>query len=40
VRRNARVWQRDRAASSVGAFIPLSFAPGEALSSIGFMKSC
>jgi transposase len=30
VRRYARVWQRDRAASSVGAFIPLSFAPGEA----------
>jgi transposase len=31
VRRYARVWQRDRAASSVGAaFIPLRFAPGEA----------
>jgi len=30
VRRYARVWQRDRAASSVGAFVPLSFAPGEA----------
>src|SRR6202044_2062783 len=30
VRRHARVWQRDRAATSVGAFIPLSFAPGEA----------
>jgi transposase len=30
VRRYARVWQRDRAATSVGAFIPLSFAPGEA----------
>jgi transposase len=30
VRRYARVWQRDRAASIVGAFIPLSFAPGEA----------
>ncbi len=30
VRRYARVWQRDRAASAVGAFIPLSFAPGEA----------
>jgi hypothetical protein len=27
VRRYARVWQRDRAATSVGAFIPLSFAP-------------
>jgi hypothetical protein len=30
VRRYARVWQRDRTASAVGAFIPLSFAPGEA----------
>ena len=30
VRRYARVWQRHRAARSVGAFIPLSFAPGEA----------
>ena len=30
VRRYARVWQRDRTATSVGAFIPLSFAPGEA----------
>ena len=30
VRRYARMWQRDRAATSVGAFIPLSFAPGEA----------
>jgi len=30
VRRYARVWQRDRAATSVGAFIPLSFAPGAA----------
>jgi hypothetical protein len=30
VRRYARAWQRDRAATSVGAFIPLSFAPGEA----------
>src|SRR6202046_3200148 len=30
VRRYARVWQRDHAATSVGAFIPLSFAPGEA----------
>jgi transposase len=30
VRRYARVWQRDRATSAVGAFIPLSFAPGEA----------
>src|SRR5271154_1829287 len=30
VRRYARVWQRGRAATSVGAFIPLSFAPGEA----------
>ena len=32
VRRYARVWQRDRAATSVGAFIPLSFAPGRGLS--------
>jgi hypothetical protein len=24
------VWQRERAATSVGAFIPLSFAPGKA----------
>ncbi len=30
VRRYARVWQRDRAATSVDAFIPLSFAPSEA----------
>jgi transposase len=30
VRRYARAWQRDRVATSVGAFIPLSFAPGEA----------
>src|SRR5271157_5990679 len=30
VRRYARVWRRDRAATSVGAFIPLGFAPGEA----------
>ena len=30
VRRYARVWQRDRAATSSGAFIQLSFAPGEA----------
>ena len=30
VRRYARGWQRDRATTSVGAFIPLSFAPGEA----------
>jgi transposase len=30
VRRYARAWQRGRSASSAGAFIPLSFAPGEA----------
>jgi hypothetical protein len=30
VRRYSRVWQRDRSVSAVGAFIPLSFAPGEA----------
>jgi transposase len=30
VRRYARVWQRDRASTSVDAFVPLSFAPGEA----------
>jgi transposase len=30
VRRYARVWLRDRATAAVGAFIPLSFAPGEA----------
>ncbi len=31
VRRLARAWQRDRdAATSVDAFVPLSFAPGEA----------
>jgi transposase len=30
VRRYARDWQRGRAATSVGAFVPLSFAPGEA----------
>src|ERR1700712_3834223 len=30
VRRYARIWQRDRAATSGGAFVPLSFAPGEA----------
>src|ERR1700749_1102039 len=27
VRRYARIWQRDRAATLVGAFVPLSFAP-------------
>src|ERR1700749_3048015 len=30
VRRYAPVWQRDRTASAVGAFIPLCFAPGGA----------
>ncbi len=30
VRRYARSWQRDRAATSANAFVPLSFAPGEA----------
>jgi len=30
VRRYARSWQRDRAATSVDAYVPLSFAPGEA----------
>ena len=30
VRRYARGWQRDRASTPVGAFVPLSFAPGEA----------
>jgi transposase len=30
VRRYARTWQRDRAATSVDAYVPLSFAPGEA----------
>jgi transposase len=30
VRRYARSWRRGRAATSVGAFVPLSFAPGEA----------
>ena len=30
VRRYAREWQRDHASTSVGAFVPLSFAPGEA----------
>ena len=30
VRRYARGWQRDRASTSVGAYVPLSFAPGEA----------
>jgi transposase len=30
VRRYARGWQRDRAATSVDAHVPLSFAPGEA----------
>ena len=30
VRRYARAWQRDRAAASVDAYVPLSFAPGEA----------
>ncbi len=38
VRCYARVWQRDRAASSAGAFIPLSFAPGEAYQSTGAMR--
>src|ERR1700722_16474507 len=30
VRRYARGWQRDRTSTSVGAYVPLSFAPGEA----------
>jgi len=30
VRRYARTWRRERAATSVNAFVPLSFAPGEA----------
>ena len=30
VRRYARAWQRDRVSTSVDAFVPLSFAPGEA----------
>jgi len=30
VRRYARTWQRDRASTSVDAYVPLSFAPGEA----------
>ena len=30
VRRYARGWQRDRSASSADAYVPLSFAPGEA----------
>jgi transposase len=30
VRRYAREWQRHQACASVGAFVPLSFAPGEA----------
>ena len=30
VRRYARGWQRDRASASVDAYVPLSFAPGEA----------
>jgi transposase len=30
VRRYARSWQRDRVSTSVGAYVPLSFAPGEA----------
>jgi len=30
VRRYARGWQRDHASTSVGAYVPLSFAPGEA----------
>jgi transposase len=30
VRRYARAWRRERAATAVNAFVPLSFAPGEA----------
>jgi len=30
VRRYARTWRRERAATAVNAFVPLSFAPGEA----------
>ena len=30
VRRYARGWQRNRASTSAGAYVPLSFAPGEA----------
>ena len=30
VRRYARSWQRERSASTAEAYVPLSFAPGEA----------
>ncbi len=40
VRRYARVWQRDRAATSVGAFVPLSFARARRISSTGATRSC
>ena len=39
VRRYARSWG-ERASTSADAFVPLSFAPGEALSSTGAMRSC
>ncbi len=40
VRRYARGWQRDRTATSVGAFVPLSFAPGEAYQFDWSQRSC
>jgi hypothetical protein len=30
VRRYARLWRRERSASTAEAYVPLSFAPGEA----------
>jgi hypothetical protein len=35
VRRYVRRWSRERGSSTASAYVPLSFAPGEAISSTG-----
>lgn len=40
VRHYARGWHQERGAATAEAYVPLSFAPGEATSSIGAMRSC
>jgi transposase len=40
VRRYARRWAQERGQATAAAFVPLSFAPGEADRSIEAMRSC
>jgi transposase len=40
VRRYAAGWQRERSAATAAAFVPLSFAPGEAYQFDWAMRSC